>query len=293
MDLNVLKTFVAVCEYGGFSNAGEKLGYTQSTVSSQIKQLEKELNTTLFDRLHHRVAVTQDGIKVLKYAREILASHQKMLTSLHQDEEASGEIRLAMANSISSRYFGDTYLQFQKQFPHIRLTITESGTQDMFDMLRKNEADLVFTLDTHIYSSEFIICAERQENVHFVVSSCHPLSKKKSLKLKDIVNESFIMTEKGMSYRKLLEEKLAEQSLEIFPQLEIGNAQQICSLIKKGNSISFLPDFITKDDVDSGNLVYLPIEDCHIVVWTQLLIHQNKWRFAALDKLIDYLTKLL
>ena len=47
MDTNVLKTFVAVCEYSGFSAAAEKLGYTQSTVSSQIKQLESELNTAL------------------------------------------------------------------------------------------------------------------------------------------------------------------------------------------------------------------------------------------------------
>ena len=47
MDTNVLKTFVAVCEYSGFSAAAEKLGYTQSTVSSQIKQLESELNTVL------------------------------------------------------------------------------------------------------------------------------------------------------------------------------------------------------------------------------------------------------
>lgn len=52
MDTNVLKTFVAVCEYSGFSAAAEKLGYTQSTVSSQIKQLESELNTVLFDRFY-------------------------------------------------------------------------------------------------------------------------------------------------------------------------------------------------------------------------------------------------
>ena len=50
MDINILKTFVAVCEHSGFSAAAEKLGYTQSTVSSQIKMLEKELQTVLFDR---------------------------------------------------------------------------------------------------------------------------------------------------------------------------------------------------------------------------------------------------
>ena len=69
MDTNVLKTFIAVCEYSGFSAAAEKLGYTQSTVSSQIRQLEKELNTTLFDRFYHRIELTSDGVTALKYAR--------------------------------------------------------------------------------------------------------------------------------------------------------------------------------------------------------------------------------
>lgn len=79
MDTNVLKTFVAVCEYSGFSAAAEKLGYTQSTVSSQIKQLESELNTVLFDRFYHRISLTSDGITVLQHAREILESHKRCL----------------------------------------------------------------------------------------------------------------------------------------------------------------------------------------------------------------------
>ena len=78
MDLHVLKTFIAVCEYSGFSSAAEKLGYTQSTVSSQIKQLEKELKVTLFDRFYHKISLTEDGRTVLKYAREMLTSQEKM-----------------------------------------------------------------------------------------------------------------------------------------------------------------------------------------------------------------------
>ena len=72
MDIHVLKTFVAVCEYSGFSAAAEKLGYTQSTVSSQIRQLEAELDTVLFDRFYHRINLTADGVVVLQYARSIL-----------------------------------------------------------------------------------------------------------------------------------------------------------------------------------------------------------------------------
>ena len=61
MDTNVLKTFIAVCEYSGFSAAAKELGYTQSTVSSQIKQLEKELDVRLFDRYYHKINLTEKG----------------------------------------------------------------------------------------------------------------------------------------------------------------------------------------------------------------------------------------
>ena len=71
MDTNVLKTFIAVCEYSGFSAAAKELGYTQSTVSSQIKQLEKELDVRLFDRYYHKINLTEKGVLVLQQARNI------------------------------------------------------------------------------------------------------------------------------------------------------------------------------------------------------------------------------
>ncbi|MFQ9126409.1 MAG: hypothetical protein ACLR4Z_05960 [Butyricicoccaceae bacterium] len=63
---------------------------------------------------------------------------------------------------MCSRYFDDDFIDFQHSYPGVRLTITEAGTENMFSMLRKNEADLVFTLDTHIYEPDFEICAEKR-----------------------------------------------------------------------------------------------------------------------------------
>ena len=86
MDTNVLKTFIAVCEYSGFSAAAKELGYTQSTVSSQIKQLEKELDVRLFDRYYHKINLTEKGVLVLQQARNILKAQAKMLDSLNSAE---------------------------------------------------------------------------------------------------------------------------------------------------------------------------------------------------------------
>lgn len=293
MDLNVLKTFVAVCEYSGFSSAGEKLGYTQSTVSSQIKQLERELNVTLFDRLYHKISVTQEGRCVLGYARDILALEEKLHGELHRPEKISGELRLAMSSSVCARYFGSDYIAFRKQYPSVKLKITEAGTDEMFNMLRKNETDLVFTLDNHIYDSDFEICAERKEKVHFVASKSNRLAFSKSLCLEQIKDEPFAATEKNMSYRRILDEKLAARSMMIAPILEIGNPMQLCSVVSQSDMIAFLPDFITDSYIASGKLVYLPVSDCEVDVWTQLLVHKSKWRSPALGALIDYYKEVI
>ena len=292
MDTNVLKTFVAVCEYSGFSAAAEKLGYTQSTVSSQIKQLESELNTVLFDRFYHRISLTSDGITVLQHAREILESHEKMLEDLRTPETIEGNIRLAMSSSVCNRFFKDDFLEFRKHFPNIHLVVVESGTEQMFDKLRKNETDLVFTLDRHIYDSDFIICAEQEEQVHFIAAADNPVADC-SWKLSEISQNEFVLTEQAMSYRKILNETLASQSLEIRPVLEIGNPLQICELVKNSSLLSFLPDFISEKYVKDGQIKRLDVAGCPVTVWTQLLLHKNKWRSPAINVFIEFYKEVM
>ena len=99
-----------------------------------------------------------------------------MLDSLNSAESIEGEIRLSMSSSVCSRYFKNDFLRFHHQYPEIKVEITENGTEQMFDKLRKNETDLVFTLDRHIYDSDFIICAEQEEQVHFIAAADNPVA---------------------------------------------------------------------------------------------------------------------
>ena len=100
---------------------------------------------------------------------------EKMIAEIKCPEKVEGTIHLAMSSSVCSRYFRDDFLRFRAQFPGVHLIVSESGTENMFDMLQKNEADLVFTLDSHIYNSEYMICAEREEAVHFIAAADHPI----------------------------------------------------------------------------------------------------------------------
>lgn len=292
MDTNVLKTFIAVCEHSGFSAAAKALGYTQSTVSTQIKQLEKELQVTLFERYYHKISLTENGILVLKQARNILNEQDKMLSSINSGKRIEGEIRLAMSSSICNRYFKKDFLCFHRKYPGIQVKITECDTKQMFDMLCKNEADMVFTLDRHIYDSDFVICAEQEEKVHFIASTDNAALKRKWT-LNELCENEFVLTERRMSYRAILNETLASKSLEIRPVLEIGNPIQICELVKNSNLLSFLPDFITEEYVRNAQIKRLTVEDSLTTVWTQLLIHKNKWCSPAIHAFTEFYKEVM
>ena len=109
--------------------------------------------------------------------------------------------------------------------------------------------------------------------------------------LQELLNQPFILTEKGMSYRRLMDEKFAELSMEILPVLEIGSAGLICSLVEQGAGISFLPDYVTEEKVRAGRLRYLPVKNFEIEIWKQLLYHRDKWVTPQLESALAYLSE--
>ena len=86
MDTRLLTTFVYVAELASFTRAAAALGYAQSTVSFQIKQLEAELGAKLFERINHTVALTDSGREVLQYAHRINQLSEEMLRSVRQEK---------------------------------------------------------------------------------------------------------------------------------------------------------------------------------------------------------------
>ena len=106
MEIRNLKTFILVAELRSFSQAAQRLGYSQSTVSFQIKQLEKELGVHLFERIHHDVLLTEEGRKVLHYAHRVDLLRQDLDAALSEKERITGRITLTMASSLEPLFFG-------------------------------------------------------------------------------------------------------------------------------------------------------------------------------------------
>lgn len=288
MELRNLITFIHVAELGSFTKAAEQLGYSQSTISFQIKQLEDELGCLLFERINHTITLTQRGHELVSYAHQVRTITDEFKENL-EEKTFSGHIHLVTPDSLCDAMVTPNYIDFHKKYPDIAVKFTTADTAVMFDMLDHNEADVIITLDSHTYHKDYVIAKEEPVPMHFVANSKSKFAGKKNLSIYDIVNEPFILTEFGQGYRKVFDKELAKKSLEITPILEIGRTDMITALIAQDNLYSFLPDFVTKDWVDSGKLCYLDIRDINVEIWKQLIYHKNKWMSKSLKALIDYM----
>lgn len=290
MDLRGLQIFIEVAEQRSFTRAGERLGYSQPTISFQIRQLEQELGVPLFDRIGHTVSLTDAGREALHYAQQICNMSQEMTLGARQERIASGTVRLGMADSLCTPLIAKEFAAFREAYPMVSMKIYNADTSELFRMLDHNEVDLVCSMDTPVYNTSYITANEEPVGVHFVMHPEHPLAKQQAVRIHQLIDLPFLLTEKGMSYRRVMDEKLAERALEVQPALETGRADVLCGLVEEGMGISLLPDYVTEASVRAGKLKRLKVEDFQVVVWKQILYRREKWLSPQMKAVIDHLS---
>ena len=290
MDLRCLNTFIHVAELSSFTRAAERLGYSQPTISFHIKQLEDAVGEKLFERIGHTVTLTAKGQSILEYAMTINRLTEEMLTEGKGCGEPAGLIRIAMADSLCTPVILGRFAEFRRSHPHISLKSTSVGTDEMFRMIDHNETDVLCTLDSHIYSASYVISEEERIEAHFVCSSDYPLPSAEQISITELLGEPFLLTEKGMSYRRMLDEFLAKNSIEIVPSLELGNADVLCKLVCEGEGISLLPDYVTEEAVRAKKMKRLEINDFRPELWKQVIYHRDKWLSPQMKAVLEFLS---
>lgn len=289
MDFRSLNIFIEAAELGSFTRTGEKLGYSQPTVSFQIKQLEKELGVQLFDRIGHTVSLTDAGRDALRYAQNICHMSQEMILGSAQRREPNGVLRLGMADSLCAPLITGGFARFREVYPKVSLHVITCDTGALLEALDHNEVDMICTMDDHVYDTNYVIADEEEIGVHFVASPKNELAGREQVGIEQLLPQPFLLTEKGMSYRRLMDEQLARNSQEIQPVLETGRADLICSLVEENAGIAFLPDYVTEESVRQGRLVRLDVPDFRIVVWKQVLYRREKWVSLEMQAMIDHM----
>lgn len=291
MELRTVNTFLHVAELHSFSQAARKLGYSQSAVSAQIAQLESELETPLFDRVGKTVRLTDAGMTFQSYARSLLITAQRAKTALQPEPQIRGTLRVALADSVSSAFLPDLLRQYHARCPQVELVLRTATADEMLHLLLANQTDLAYTLDQPILLPSYIQAMDTPEPICFVAPAEHLLAKQETVTLKELTEQEFMLTERGMSYRDALDQRLAAHKLEIHPYLEHGSATQLCQMVERGMGLSFLPEYIVRPALAAGTIAQLNVPECQVQMHRQLFYHRDKWVTPQMKLFIELVKK--
>ncbi len=286
MELRHLTTFIHVCEFMSFSKAAEHLGYTQSSVTQQIQQLEAELGVELFERTGKRFSLSTKGLELLPYANRLtsLASETKAVISNAQ--KPSGVLRIGAIESTCNYILPPVLKQYLKLWPSVQISVRNATTLEIMEMLRKNQVDLILTLDKKIAVPEWNTAWEQPTNIVFLCCPAHPFAGRTNIRLQDILEENLLLTEPGCDYLQVFEHDCAERNLEIKSNLEIGSISNILDFTKHNFGITFLPEATAHAELQKGNLSVFQMEDYSMQMLIQLIYRKDKWISPAIRELI-------
>lgn len=292
MELRNINTFTKVAELQSFSKAAEHLGYSQSTVTIQIKSLETELNTRLFDRMGHKIMLTDSGRALLDHARELLLMEQKIKSIVQDTETVKGVLRLGLIESICTSIMPDIIPEYHTLYPGVEIQVKTDVNENLLDMLKTNDIDLAFLIDKKICTPEAVTAYEFEEKIVFVAGKDFHPAKPESLTVNDISKMPLILTEKGISYRLYLENMVAEHNINLSPFLEIGDTSTIVNLIKQNVGVSILPMCTVAKSIDRGEIKTLNVRGWNLNLYAQLIYNRYKWMTPAMQKFIDLAKKM-
>ncbi|ALN72334.1 MULTISPECIES: LysR family transcriptional regulator [unclassified Aureimonas] len=179
LDLDQLRTFLAIVDTGSFTRAAEEVFKTQSAVSMQVRRLEERLGTDLFERSGRTVKLTEAGGRLLSYARRMLSLSQETLSAF-DEQTIEGHVRIGLPDDYAERFLPEIMARFVRSNPRVELQIACETTSSLIEHVDKGHLDVALVCPSKTHAWSEIV---RTEPLHFVTSAAHSVHEEPILPL--------------------------------------------------------------------------------------------------------------
>lgn len=247
MDVRELITFKTISETRNFSKAADILGYTQSTVSMQIKSLELELGAKLFEYKKRQVSITDAGLQLLPMVEKTLESFSDI--KKWNQTETSGILKIAAPESLTISVIAPKLQQFQKLYPHVQLELQNATCLHNEEVLLRGDVDIAFMMWPS-KPSKRLIDHDLGEQKMVLVSS----QKQTFQQLLNDSQATFVINEPECSYRNQFETSVWQQHQRQFRTISLPSIAAIKSVVIGGLGFSYLPWEMVKMEVENDQL---------------------------------------
>ncbi|MBR5244583.1 MAG: LysR family transcriptional regulator [Clostridia bacterium] len=283
MTIRHLEIFVQVYREKSITRAAEKLYMTQPAVSVAIRELEKQYDVALFERLGRRLYVTGAGEAL--YARAV-----QMLEEFHgleQGLERKTALRVGSSVTLGNFLLPRVAAEWQMRHPESPLQVTVANGERLQQMLRDNLLD-VAVIEGAVNREELETRAFRQDRLVLVLPQEHPLAVLELITLAQVLEYPLLVREEGSAGRRCLEQVLARRGLQAERRWESIDTQALLRAVAQGLGVAFLPRELA-EGVPGMVIRTLADEDfCreNVLVW-----HRHKRLSAELLELMELLEK--
>jgi LysR family hydrogen peroxide-inducible transcriptional activator len=242
MELHQLRYFCAVAETGSFSRAAEQSHVAQPSLSQQILKLEAELGARLFDRLGRTVRLTDLGTAFLPRARAVLRELEAAKGDVTERKDSiGGPLTIGVIPTVAPYFLPSRLTSFTREFPQAEITVVEDITPVLLERLRASRVDIAL-LALPIRGHEFDSFPLLIERLFAALPEKHALSNRRSVSLKDLRKEPFLLLRDGHCFRDTA--VAACDRARVHPQVifESGQFSSILSMVGTGMGVSIVPE---------------------------------------------------
>ncbi|MFY9311829.1 MAG: LysR family transcriptional regulator [Tepidanaerobacteraceae bacterium] len=284
MTIRHLRIFIEVVKEGSMRAAAAKLYISQPTVSQAIRELEEHYGVLLFERLKRRLYITDAGKKLFAYAKRVLKEfdelEEKML-GLGRREK----IRIGSTITVGESILSDLINELTKKEPNIEVYSYMNNTRAIAAKLLNYEIDIGI-VEGEIKSPDLICIPEVKDYLVLICSTDHPFAKRKTVKLKELANESFAMREKGSGTRELFERYMIDSGIEIKIAFEGNSPEAIKKEVINNSYLAVLSVLLVETEVKNSQIHVIECADGAWDRYFSIVYHKDKVLTKGMESLI-------
>ena len=248
MELRQLRYFLRLSETLNFSVAAKELFITQSTLSQQILNLERELDQQLFIRNSHEVLLTEAGRMLLPLARESVYKVDNCFLRMQELKNMlTGELNIGVTYSFSSM-ISETMIDFLKKYPKVKLNVFYASMTDLIERLQRHELDFVVAFKPTEHNEHIESRLLFDNRLAAIVNEHHPLAAKQEVTLDELERYCFALPAKGLQARHAFDQVLLHTDHHYNVKTEINNVSLLLKLVRQTKFVTVLAEATIIDE---------------------------------------------
>ena len=291
MNTKSLLTFKTILETGSFQKAADKLSYTQSTVTFQMKQLEEELAIKLFEKIGRKMELTQAGKDILPYIDTILQGVEQINNYGKSLSEITGSLKLAIPDSILI-YTMQPFIQaFLHEAPNIQLVINSLQSGEVNQSVMDGTSDIGINCEKEYYPDTII---HKKAGTYKILLVASPFVNNNLL---DFITPhqrkpfSLICNEPDGYYQLEMNKYFAEKDIVLNPPMKVQSIEAVKRCVMNNLGIAVVPSYSVTEELKNGSLKLIKTELDEKFFNSIYLYHKNKWISPQMKLALNLLEK--